>query len=121
MFQSCIAVGLFFGECSLSALQGLHEFPPTLSWDHPFGLYCNLVFLSQLQKCAKISSVHDAREAGYYNTKEELSVSLTVHMASIESKTGTAINRTVKVSSKRFLFTSVCVVSVRCEMSVLVT
>ena len=92
---------------SHTPLQGFSNFPLTLSWDHLFGLYCNLVFLSQLQKCAKISSVHDAREAGSYNTKEELGVSLTVHMASIESKTGTAINRTVTVSSKLFSFTSV--------------
>lgn len=97
---------------SLSSLQGFDKFSLTLSWDHPLGLYCNLVFLSQLQKCAKISSVHDARKTGSYNTKEEPSVSLTVHMASIERKTGTAINRTVTVSSKLFSFTSVCAVSV---------
>lgn len=92
---------------SISSLQGFNKFSPTLSWDHPFGLNCNLVLLSQLQKCAKISSVHDARKAGSYNTKEEPSVSLTVHMASIERKTGTATNRTVTVSSKLFSFTSV--------------
>lgn len=104
---------------SLSSLQGFDKFSLTLSWDHPLGLYCNLVFLSQLQKCAKISSVHDARKTGSYNTKEEPSVSLTVHMASIERKTGTAISRTVIVSSKLFSFTSVCAVSV--IMSVLVS
>ena len=109
MFQSCV-VGFLENAVSLSSLQGFDEFSPTLSWHHPFGLYCNFVFLSQLQKCAKISSVHDARKAGSCNTKEEPSVSLTVHMGSIEKKTGTAINRTVTVSSKLFSFTSVCAV-----------
>ena len=80
--------------------------------DHPFGLHCYLVFFSQLQKCAKISSVRAVRKAGCYSTKEEPGVSPTVHPASIERKIGTAINRTVTVSSKLFSITSVCAVSV---------
>ena len=122
MFQSCV-VGFLENAVSLLSLQGFDdEFSPTLSWHHAsfWSSYCSLVFLSQLQKCAKISSVHDARKAGSCNTKEEPSVSLTVHMASIEKRTGTAINRTVTVSSKLFSFTLVCAVYSNL-MSVLVT
>ena len=89
----------------------LDEAHPTLPWDHPFGLHCYLVFFSQFQKCAKISSVRVVRKAGSYNTKEEPGVSPTVHPASIERKIGTAINRTVTVSSKLISIPSVCAIS----------